>query len=313
MTAIGVPEASASGTRRWRPVRSRSLRSSLVPFIAPAIAVLVAIVLFPLAYTIDLSFRSFSYILPGRTGQWVGLDNYAALLTDASFLGAVGRTVVFTASAVFLELLFGLLLAATMTLALGGRRLIVSLLIVPMILTPVVIGLMFNFALNPLFGPLTALLEGAGLGNDVDVLGSPLTAFLALVLVDVWQWTPFMTLILWAGMQALPIPPLEAAAVDGASFLQRLRLVMLPMLLPVVVVAVIFRASEAVREFDKVFVLTGGGPGSATEVLDLFTYRTAFVTWDMSLAAAMGVVVFVVALVAAFLFFGIVTRGGRTA
>ena len=114
------------------------------------------------------------------------------------------------------------------------------------------------------------------------------TAFLALVLVDVWQWTPFMALILWSGMQALPIPPLEAAAVDGACFFGRLRLVMLPMLLPVVVVAVIFRAGEAVREFDKVFVLTGGGPGSATEVLDLYTYRTAFVNWDMSMAAAHG-------------------------
>ena len=283
-----------------------------MPFMAPAIAVLVAIGLFPLAYTINLSFRSFSYILPGKTGQWVGLDNYAALLADSSFLGAVGRTVLFTLAAVFLELLFGLLLAAGMNLIMGGRRLLVSLLIVPMILTPVVIGLMFNFALNPLFGPLTSLLAALGLA-DVDVLGTPATAFLALVLVDVWQWTPFMALILWAGMQALPIPPLEAAAVDGASFFQRLRLVMLPMLLPVVVVAVIFRASEAVREFDKVFVLTGGGPGSATEVLDLFTYRTAFVNWDMSLAAAMGVVVFLAALAAAFLFFRVVTSGGRDA
>ncbi len=283
-----------------------------MPFMAPAIAVLAAIGLFPLAYTVNLSFRSFSYILPNKTGQWIGLDNYASLLADPSFLGAVGRTVIFTLAAVLLELLFGLLLASGMSLIMGGRRLLLSILMVPMILTPVVIGLMFNFALNPLFGPITSVLSALGLA-DVDVLGTPATAFLALVLVDVWQWTPFMALILWSGMQALPVPPLEAAAVDGASFFGRLRLVMLPMLLPVVVVAVIFRASEAVREFDKVFVLTGGGPGSATEVLDLYTYRTAFVNWDMSMAAAMGVVVFLAALLAAFLFFRIVSSGGRTA
>jgi multiple sugar transport system permease protein len=280
---------------------------------APAVAVLVAIGLLPLLSTIDLSFRSFSYILPARNGAWVGLDNYAALLRDASFWGAVGRTVVFTCSAVFLELVVGLLLAAALNITTSGRRLLVSLLIIPMILTPVIIGLMFNFSLNPLFGPLAKLLGGLGIVSAEDILGTPTGAFVSLVLVDVWQWTPFMTLILWAGMQALPMPPQEAAAVDGASFLQRLRLVMLPMLRPVLVVAVIFRSSEAVREFDKVFVLTGGGPGSATEVLDLFTYRTAFINWDMSMGAAMGVVVFVAAMVSAFVFFRVVTRGGREA
>jgi multiple sugar transport system permease protein len=184
------------------------------------------------------------------------------------------------------------------------------LLIIPMILTPVIIGLMFNFSLNPQFGPLASVIQGAT-GGSVDILGNPVTAFAALVLVDVWQWSCFMALMLWAGMQALPASPLEAAAVDGASALQRLRLIMVPMLRPIIVVAVIFRSAEAVREFDKVFVLTGGGPGSATEVLDLYTYRVAFMNWDMSLGAAMGVVEFLVALVAAYAFFRIVTRSGR--
>ena len=306
-----MPEGSPSGIRRFR--RRQNRQGSLAPYLAPAVAILVAIGLFPLIQTINLSFRSFSYILPGRDGQWVGLENYAALLADESFKGAIVRTVVFTGSAVFLELLAGLLLAAALNITTSGRRLLVSLLIIPMILTPVIIGLMFNFALNPLFGPLAKLIDGLGIVSAEDILGVPLGAFVSLVLVDVWQWTPFMALILWAGMQALPIPPQEAAAVDGASFFQRLRLIMLPMLRPVVVVAIIFRASEAVREFDKVFVLTGGGPGSATEVLDLFTYRTAFVTWDMSLGAAMGVIVFLAAFASAFIFFRLVTSGGREA
>jgi multiple sugar transport system permease protein len=275
------------------------------------VIVLLLIGIFPLLYTINLSFRSFSFILPGRDGQWVGLDNYATLIHDPGFKSALLRTAVFTGSAVILELSVGFVLASWLNAVQGMRRLLLSLLIIPMILTPVIIGLMFNFALNPQFGSITHLLGSVGIPGTGDILGGPVSAMIALILVDVWQWSPFMAIMLWAGMQALPSEPLEAAAMDGATALQRMRYVVVPMLRPVVVVAVIFRAAEAVREFDKVFVLTGGGPGSATEVLDLFTYRTSFVTWDMSLGAAMGVVVFIAALASAVIFFRIVARGGR--
>jgi multiple sugar transport system permease protein len=283
-----------------------------VPFLTPAVGVLALIGLIPLVYAIQLSLTSFSFILPDRTGQWVGLDNYASLATNAGFLSAVFRTAVFTGSAVFLELTVGLLLAAGLNATGRGRGPLLGLLIIPMILTPVIVGLMFNFAVNPQFGPLASLMRSTT-GSPVDALGTPVGAFVTLVLVDVWQWSSFMALMLWAGMQTLSSAPLEAAAVDGANALQRLRLIVVPMLRPVIVVAVIFRSAEAVREFDKVFVLTGGGPGSATEVLDLFTYRIAFMNWDMSLGAAMGVVEFVVALAAAYLFFRLVTRSGRMA
>lgn len=283
-----------------------------MPFLAPAVGVLALIGLIPLVYAIQLSLTSFSFILPDRTGQWVGLDNYASLATNAGFLSAVVRTGLFTGAAVFLELMFGLLLAAGLNATGRERGPLLGLLIIPMILTPVIVGLMFNFAVNPQFGPLATLLRSAT-GSPVDTLGSPIGAFLTLVLVDVWQWSSFMALMLWAGMQTLSAAPLEAASVDGANALQRLRLIVVPMLRPVIVVAVIFRSAEAVREFDKVFVLTGGGPGSATEVLDLFTYRVAFMNWDMSLGSAMGVVEFIVALGAAYLFFRLVARSGRTA
>lgn len=283
-----------------------------MPFLAPAVGVLALIGFVPLLYAIQLSLTSFSFILPDRTGQWVGLDNYASLATNAGFLSAVVRTGLFTGAAVFLELMLGLLLAAGLNSTGRERGPLLGLLIIPMILTPVIVGLMFNFAVNPQFGPLASLLRSAT-GSPVDALGTPVGAYVTLVLVDVWQWSSFMALMLWAGMQTLSAAPLEAASVDGANALQRLRLIVVPMLRPVIVVAVIFRSAEAVREFDKVFVLTGGGPGSATEVLDLFTYRIAFVNWDMSLGAAMGVVEFVVALAAAYLFFRLVTRSGRMA
>lgn len=304
-TALGVMAPGADSRRR-----RGSRTGSWAPFLAPAVIVLALIGLVPLIYAFQLSLTSYSFILPGKTGQFVGLENYTSLVSNAAFLGAVLRTAIFTGTAVFLELTVGLLLAAGLNATGRERGPLLGLLIIPMILTPVIVGLMFNFALNPQFGPLASII-GTITGGRVDVLGTPLGAFAALVLVDVWQWSCFMALMLWAGMQGLPTSPLEAAAVDGASAFQRLRLVMVPMLRPVIVVAVIFRSAEAVREFDKVFVLTGGGPGSATEVLDLYTYRVAFVNWDLSLGAAMGVVEFLVALVAAYAFFRIVTRSGR--
>lgn len=299
--------ASGAGSRR-----KRGRVGSWLPFLAPAVVVLLLVGIVPLVTALQLSFTSFSYVLPGRTGQWVGADNYTSLLGNAAFIGAIVRTIGFTVSAVMLELLVGLLLATALNATGRGRGPLLGLLIIPMILTPVIVGLMFNFALNPQFGPITSIIRGVT-GSPLDILGSPVGAFGALVLADVWQWSSFMALMLWAGMQALPASPLEAAQVDGATTIQRLRLIVVPMLRPVIVVAVIFRSAEAVREFDKVFVLTGGGPGSASEVLDLFTYRIAFVNWDMSLASAMGIVEFGAALVAAYIFFRIVTRGGREA
>ena len=293
--------------------RRRSRRTgSWLPFLAPAVVVLLLVGVVPLVAAFQMSFTSFSYVLPGRTGQWVGTENYTSLLANGAFLGAILRTAVFTVSAVLLELVVGLLLASGLNATGRERGPLLGLLIIPMILTPVIVGLMFNFALNPQFGPIASIFRGLS-GGSVDILGSPFGAFAALVLADVWQWSSFMALMMWAGMQALPAHPLEAAQVDGATTMQRLRLVVVPMLRPVIVVAVIFRSAEAVREFDKVFVLTGGGPGSASEVLDLFTYRVAFVNWDMSLASAMGIVEFGAALVAAYVFFRVVTRGGRVA
>jgi multiple sugar transport system permease protein len=304
--SLGVLASGTGSRRRGRRV------SSWLPFLAPAVVVLLLVGVVPLVTALQMSFTSFSYVLPGRTGQWIGTENYTSLLGNGAFLGAIVRTIGFTVSAVVLELAVGLLLATGLNATGRGRGPLLGLLIIPMILTPVIVGLMFNFALNPQFGPIASLIRGST-GSSVDILGSPIGAFAALVLADVWQWSSFMALMLWAGMQALPASPLEAAQVDGASTMQRLRLIVVPMLRPVIVVAVIFRSAEAVREFDKVFVLTGGGPGSASEVLDLFTYRVAFVNWDMSLASAMGIVEFMAALVAAYVFFRVVTRGGREA
>ena len=270
---------------------------------APGLIVLAAVAVFPVLYSLNLSFRAFSLILPNMTGQWVGLDNYARILTDGDFWHSVVITLVFVVVGVTIELILGTALAVVIDSLNVGRRLFTSLLLIPMILTPLVIGLMFNFLFNAQFGLLTYLIRSVGIPLPDGVLGNPATAFAALIFTDVWEWTPFMALIVLAGLQSLPSEPLQAARVDGAGYWSTLRYITLPMLRPLIAVAIVFRAAEAVKEFDKVYILTGGGPGNATDVVDLFTYRVSFANWDMSYGAALGIVLFLVSMVAGAVMF----------
>ena len=281
---------------RFGPPQSRTATAALLQ--APSVVLLVAITLFPVLYSLNLSFRSFSLILPNMTGQWVGTDNYARLLSDGEFWHSVTLTIAFVVVGVAIELVAGIVLAVVIDSLPVGRRLFTSLLLIPMIITPLVIGLMYNFLFNAQFGLFTYLINLAGVPLPDGILGNAATAFPALILTDVWEWTPFMALIVLAGLQAIPSEPLQAAQVDGANAWQSLRYVTLPMLRPLIAVGLLFRAAEAVKEFDKVYILTGGGPGNSTEVVDLFTYRVSFGNWDMSYGAALGIVLFVVSLVA---------------
>ncbi|HEX9043908.1 MAG TPA: sugar ABC transporter permease [Candidatus Limnocylindrales bacterium] len=290
--------ASDAAPRRWRIGIPQSRVATAALLQAPSILLLVAITLFPILYSLDLSFRSFSLILPGMTGQWVGTDNYAQLLGDADFWHSVVLSVVFVGVGVTIELVLGIALGVVIDSLSVGRRIFTSLLLIPMILTPLVIGLMYNFLFNAQFGLFTYLINVIGLPLPPGILGNSATAFPALIATDVWEWTPFMALIVLAGLQALPAEPLQAARVDGAGAWTTLRYVTLPMLRPLIAVGVVFRAAEAIKEFDKVYILTGGGPGNSSEVVDLFTYRVAFGNWQMSYGAALGIVLFVVSIVA---------------
>ena len=277
-------------------------------YMLPAILLLALIILFPIAYSFNLTFRSFSLVLPGRTGQWAGLENYVRLAADAHFRHALGLTGLFTLLAVVVEVALGVFIAYLLNSVRFGQRLLTSLLLIPTILTPVVIGLMFNFMFNAQFGLFSYLLGLTGFPLKDGVLNNPSTAFAAVVLIDVWEWMPFIALIVLAGMQAIPEQPLEAARMDGANHWQLFWNIMLPMLRPVLSVAVLFRAAEAIREFDKVYILTGGGPGSATEVADLYLYRVSFNNWDLSYGATLGLVMFAVSMVAAVFYFRLTTQ-----
>jgi multiple sugar transport system permease protein len=296
-------------TRRLAPRfgMPQSKRSTSLLLQSPSVLLLLVVTIFPVAYSLALSFQSYSMILPGHTGQWVGADNYVRILSDADFLNAAQVTIIFIVVGVAVETVLGILLAVALDSIKTGRRIFTSLLLVPMILTPLVIGLMYNFLFNAQFGLLTYLIQVLGIPLPQGLLGNPATAFPVLIFTDIWEWTPFMCLAVLAGMQALPSEPLDAARVDGASYWQALRYVTLPMVRPILAVALLFRAAEAIKEFDKVYILTGGGPGNASEVVDLFTYRVSFGNWDMSYGAALGMVLFVVSMVAGGLFFLLLT------
>lgn len=261
---------------------------------APSLIILALVLAFPLVYSLRLSFQSYSPVDPTAHGQWIGLDNYTRMFHDTQFGRAIFVTVAFVVVAVAIETVLGTVVGVWLSRLIATRRLVTSFLLLPMIATPLVVGLMFSFGLNPQFGYMSDILRDVSLVGESGVLDSPRGAFAALVVMDVWEWTPFMALMVVAGLSAAPQAQMEAAELDGCGTFQTYWHVMLPMIRSVIGVAILFRATEAIRMFDQVYILTGGGPGSATTVNDIFQYRVSFAAFDMSYGAALGIATFAV-------------------
>jgi multiple sugar transport system permease protein len=266
--------------------------------LAPAVLIALAVLLYPLWDGVRASLFFYRY---GRPLRQVGLDNYLLLWTDAQFLNSLWVTVRFVALSVAIETVLGLALALFCLREFRGIRFLRTVLIVPMVITPVVVAIVFRLIYASDAGMITVLSEALG-GQPIEILGHPTRAFLGLVALDVWEWTPLMFLILLAGLQSLPVEPLEAARVDGAGPWRTFVDHTLPMLRPVLAVAIVLRTIDAFGTFDQVFVLTRGGPGEATRLLSIFGYDTAFKFQETGYAAAlfvtMGLLVLALALAA---------------
>lgn len=278
---------------------------------APSLLILLVVLAFPLVYSLSLSFQSYSPVDPEAQGQWIGLDNYVRMLQDTQFGQAILVTLAYVVLAVALETVLGTAIGVWLSRLMRTRRLVTSFLLLPMIATPLVVGLMFSFGLNAQFGYMTETLQWLGLVGQAGVLDSPAGAFAALVAMDVWEWTPFIALMVLAGLSAAPQAQIQAAQMDGCNTFQLYWHVMLPMIKPVIGVAILFRATEAIRQFDQVYILTGGGPGSATTVNDIFQYRVSFTAFDMSYGAALGIATFLVVSVLAWVLFRYLNRKGE--
>ncbi|HKO95790.1 MAG TPA: sugar ABC transporter permease [Pyrinomonadaceae bacterium] len=268
----------------------RSDRALAYVIVAPAVFVLLALSLYPLVHVISLSFQ----VSAGGSTQ-TGLGNFTRLLSDQFFHSALLHTVVFALAALTLEFLFGMTLAVLMNRQIRGRSFFRAGLLVPMMLPTVVVGVIWRLMLNPNFGAVNGTLKGAGINTAaLTWTSSPRLAMLSIIAVDVWQWTPFMFLILLAGLQAIPNEPYEAALLDGSSAWQTFRHITLPLLKPAILVALVLRTMDLLRVFDQVFILTEGGPGFATETISLYIYRTAFRFSNFGYAAAMSFVLLVI-------------------
>ena len=258
--------------------------------VAPTVAVLVALSIYPLIHAVTISLQ----VTSGGASRG-SLGNFARLFSDQFFLAALGHTLVYAISALTLEFFLGLGLAVLMNHQLRGRGLFRAALLVPMMLPTVVAGVVWRLMLNPNFGAINGTLKGLGLNTAaLTWTSSPRLAMLSVVAVDVWQWTPFMFLILLAGLQAIPQEPYEAALIDGSSAWQTFRHLTLPLLKPAILVALLLRTMDLLRVFDQVFILTEGGPGFATETISLYIYRTAFRFSDFGYAAAMSFVLLII-------------------
>ena len=277
------PEPSA-GMRRRTPVP--------LVLLAPTILVLLALTLYPFGYSLVLSLNDWNMSNRLATWEFAGLANYWDILQDPRFWNAGRVTATFIVATVAVQLLLGLGIALLLQRQVVARGIVRTALLLPMMTTPVVVGLIWRFMYNPNQGILNYLLGQVGLPTP-NWLGSLRTGLASVMIADVWEWTPFMVLILLAALQTLPHEPFEAAAIDGASGWQAFQHITLPLLRPTIVVAVLIRVIDSFKTFDLVYVLTNGGPGTSTETLSFYTYKWGFKFFQMGYAAALSFVMLI--------------------
>jgi multiple sugar transport system permease protein len=298
----GKPVAKPSPKISW----ARWIHSPL-PYVLPTVLYLLALAIYPLLYSLYLSFQD--YTAQTNTFVFAGLANYRELLTDPIFRASFAHTLVFTVVVTLCEVFLGLALALFFERDFIGKALMRTALIIPMLSTPMVVGLMWRFLLNADWGVINWLFGFVGIG-PINWVGQSPWSLISLMLVDIWQWTPFAFLMLYAGLQALPHEPFEAAKVDGANAWQRLRYITLPLLRPLIAILLIFRSVDAFRSFDTVFTLTYGGPGTNSYLLSFYAYLVGFSFLRMGYASAIAYVMVIFVIIATTLMVRLLHRMG---
>jgi multiple sugar transport system permease protein len=294
-TASGARAAATAVTRARAPRRLGGWghRNARWLFPAPAVLLVATIIVYPIAYTVWMSLQDWfasSLTLP----KFIGLANYQKILVgDPRFREAVVRTLYFTGLVIAGETVLGVAMALLFNREFWGRGLLRTLAILPMVATPVAIGLVFVMMYHPTLGVANYLVTLTGLAPFKWTYSSG-TALYALAVVDIWQWTPLIMLIALAGLASLPQEPYEAARIDGATTLQAFWHITLPLLRPAIVVAVLFRAIDAIKTFDIIFIMTQGGPANSTETINILLFNQAFSYFNMGYASSMAVALFAV-------------------
>lgn len=288
------------GGRRGIPLEIRML--------LPALILLAILSLFPFFYIIFMSFNTVS-LIGGISFEWTGLENWIRLFTDSVVAGSWARSGLYFIATVGLEMVLGIAMALLLNEIITGRYAALSLILMPMFVAPVIVGLLGRFLTDSTYGLYAYILNSTGLYTQ-DILGTPTSALVAVILMDVWEWTPLITLIVLAGLSSVPPSVLEAADIDGANYWQRLRHMVWPSIAGVVIVALLIRSMDAIRYFDIIFVTTNGGPGNATKIIPIRLYETAFRFFDLGYAAAIGLGMLAFSIIVANLFMRILKNRG---
>lgn len=279
-------------------------------FMAPSVLVMTIVLFYPFFSAIYYSF--FNYYLGSQDVSFVGFDNYTNLLHEERFWLDFGNTFFLVGVSVALQLVIGLALALALYSCTRGVRLISLLNFLPHVVTPVVGGIFLKWMFMGRWGLLDATLMGFNIFPP-DWLGDPFWARFTVIVADTWKFMPFLMLVLYAGLQSFDTTLLEAAEIDGASAWQRLRYIILPMMKPLILFVVAIRTMDAFRFFDLIYVLTNGGPGTATETITLYTYQLAFRLLEVGRASALGVLTLIVVAMMVALLIWFMQRRGREA
>ncbi|WP_047458911.1 carbohydrate ABC transporter permease [Rhizobium rhizogenes] len=294
MASVSIENSTAAAAKKRS--KPRGLVPNYWPFVIPALVVIAAVIVFPWVFTLWMSVNSWTL---GQSQSFAGFANYARLATDMRFWEALWHTVLYTGLSVIAPVFLGTLAALIFDAQFPLRGFLRGIFVMPMMATPVAIALVWTMMLHPQLGVLNYLLSFVGIGpqewiyNQVSVIPS-------LVLVETWQWTPLVMLIVLGGLAAVPREPYESAEIDGANVWQKFRYLTLPMIAPFLMIAVIIRSIDAVKSFDIIYAMTQGGPGTASETINIYLYNTAFSYYDIGYGSAMAVVFFILIVALSF-------------
>lgn len=272
-------------------------------FIGPAIVYLLAFSIFPLIYSIKISLTNLNIARPA-TGQFVGLKNYIELFSfDGLFIKDVRNTLLIVVIALTVELVLGYMIAHLFFSArmLKGISVLRTIYIIPIMITPLIFGLMWKYILNPTLGIMNYLLSFIKI-EPIPWFGSTKTALLSIVGVDIWQWTPFVTMLLLAGLLTVPKEILEAADMDGAKWYQKIRFIEIPTINKIIGIALIMRLMDLFRMFDLVYAATEGGPGGSTDVISMFAYRESFNYYNTGVGSSASIIALIITILISTLF-----------
>jgi len=280
----------------------------LVLFLAPSVLFLLLTSVYPLLNSLWLSFHSWNMMIPFSEPVWFGVQNYSRLIHDPAFINSVKITLIYVVVAVTIEFILGMALALLATSGVHAMGPIRTVLLFPLMMTPVVAGILWRTLFHSTYGVINHVIGLLGIPPQT-WLGDPSQALAAVIMVEIWQQLPVVTFVLAAGLQSLPVDMYKAAAVDGASRWQVFRMITLPLLRPVIIVILMLRIMDAFKVFDIVFMLTYGGPGQTTEVLSLLIYKTGLKFFQIGQASAMSWVFLFFIFVISFFFIRELQRG----